>query len=76
MDQLYEKVPGLENVVLSVHCHNDLGLAVANSLAAVERGATQVEVAVNGLGERAGNAALEEMAMALVTRARHHCSGR
>ena len=71
MDSLYEKVPGLENVVLSVHCHNDLGLAVANSLAAVERGATQVEVAVNGLGERAGNAALEEMAMALVTRARH-----
>ncbi len=69
MDSLYEKVPGLENVVLSVHCHNDLGLAVANSLAAVERGATQVEVAVNGLGERAGNAALEEVAMALVTRA-------
>ena len=54
---------------MSVHCHNDLGLAVANSLAAVERGATQVEVAVNGLGERAGNAALEEVAMALVTRA-------
>jgi 2-isopropylmalate synthase len=68
MDQLYEKVPGLENVVLSAHCHNDLGLAVANSLAAVERGATQVEVAVNGLGERAGNAALEEIAMALITR--------
>ena len=69
MDSLYEKVPGLADVVLSVHCHNDLGLAVANSLAAVERGATQVEVAVNGLGERAGNAALEEVAMALVTRA-------
>jgi 2-isopropylmalate synthase len=68
MDSLYDKVPGLEDVVLSVHCHNDLGLAVANSLAAVERGATQVEVAVNGLGERAGNAALEEIAMALVTR--------
>jgi 2-isopropylmalate synthase len=68
MDRLYEKVPGLDNVVLSAHCHNDLGLAVANSLAAVERGATQVEVAVNGLGERAGNAALEEVAMALVTR--------
>lgn len=68
MDSLYEKVPGLDNVVLSVHCHNDLGLATANSLAAVERGATQVEVAVNGLGERAGNAALEEVAMALVTR--------
>ncbi|MGI5939939.1 MAG: 2-isopropylmalate synthase [Thermoleophilia bacterium] len=66
--QLYEKVPGLDGVVLSVHCHNDLGVATANSLAAVECGATQVEVAVNGLGERAGNAALEEVAMALVTR--------
>jgi 2-isopropylmalate synthase len=69
VDTLYQRVPGLKDVVLSVHCHNDLGLAVANSLAAVERGATQVEVAVNGLGERAGNAALEEVAMALVTRA-------
>ena len=68
MDQLYEKTPSLDTVVLSVHCHNDLGVAVANSLAAVERGATQVEVAINGLGERAGNAALEEIAMALVTR--------
>jgi 2-isopropylmalate synthase len=69
MDQLYAKVAGLEDVALSVHCHNDLGLAVANSLAAVERGATQIEAAVNGLGERAGNAAIEEVAMALVTRA-------
>lgn len=68
MDRLYEKVPSLEHVVLSAHCHNDLGVAVANSLAAIERGASQVEVAVNGLGERAGNAALEEVAMALVTR--------
>ncbi len=68
MDQLYEKVPGLDKVVLSAHCHNDLGLAVANSLAAIDSGATQVEVAVNGLGERAGNAALEEIAMALITR--------
>lgn len=68
IDQLYDKVPGLKDVVLSAHCHNDLGLAVANTLAAVERGATQVEVAVNGIGERAGNAALEEVAMALVTR--------
>ncbi len=68
MDQLYGKVPGLDKVVLSAHCHNDLGLAVANSLAAIESGATQVEVAVNGLGERAGNAALEEIAMALITR--------
>ncbi len=68
IDRLYERVPELAGVVLSVHCHNDLGLAVANSLAAVERGATQVEAAVNGLGERAGNAAIEEVAMALVTR--------
>lgn len=68
VDTLYEKVPSLSQVVLSVHCHNDLGVATANSLAAVERGATQVEVAVNGLGERAGNAALEEIAMALITR--------
>jgi 2-isopropylmalate synthase len=69
IDGLYERIPALAEVVVSVHCHNDLGLAVANSLAAVERGATQVEVAVNGLGERAGNAALEEIAMALRTRA-------
>jgi 2-isopropylmalate synthase len=68
MEQLYEKTPGLDKVILSVHCHNDLGVATANSLAAIERGASQVEVAVNGLGERAGNAALEEIAMALVTR--------
>jgi 2-isopropylmalate synthase len=68
MDRLYETVPGLDTVVLSAHCHDDLGLAVANSLAAVERGATQVECAVNGLGERAGNASLEEIAMGLVTR--------
>ncbi|MBU2601810.1 MAG: 2-isopropylmalate synthase [Actinobacteria bacterium] len=68
IDSLYEKTPGLADVVLAVHCHNDLGLAVANSLAAIEHGATQVEVAVNGLGERAGNAAIEEVAMALVTR--------
>ncbi len=53
---------------MSAHCHNDLGVAVANTLAAVERGVTQVEVAINGIGERAGNAALEEVAMALVTR--------
>lgn len=68
VDYLYDHVAGLRDMVLSVHCHNDLGLAVANSLAAVERGATQVEVAVNGLGERAGNAALEEVAMALLVR--------
>ena len=60
--------PELEEVSLSVHCHNDLGLAVANSLAAVRAGATQIEATINGLGERAGNAALEEIVMALRTR--------
>jgi 2-isopropylmalate synthase len=65
---LKKTVPGIENVVLSVHCHNDLGMAVANSLAAVEAGALQVECTVNGLGERAGNAALEEIVMAINTR--------
>ncbi len=68
MDALYEKTPSLDKVVLSAHCHDDLGVATANSLAAIERGASQVEVAINGLGERAGNAALEEIAMSLVTR--------
>ncbi len=63
-----ENVPGIENAVISVHCHNDLGLAVANSLAAVQNGARQVEVAVNGIGERAGNASLEEVVMALYVR--------
>jgi 2-isopropylmalate synthase len=63
-----ENVPGIENVVISVHCHNDLGLAVANSLSAVVNGARQVEVAVNGIGERAGNASLEEVVMALYVR--------
>jgi 2-isopropylmalate synthase len=61
--------PELEHVALSVHCHNDLGLAVANTLAGVRAGATQVECTVNGLGERAGNAALEEVVMALRVRA-------
>ncbi|HOX31866.1 MAG TPA: 2-isopropylmalate synthase [Spirochaetales bacterium] len=61
-------IRGVERAVLSVHCHNDLGLAVANSLAAIEAGAEQVECTVNGIGERAGNAALEELAMALRTR--------
>jgi len=65
---LREKVPEMDKVKVSVHCHNDLGMAVANSLAAVENGATQIECAVNGLGERAGNAALEEVVMALSTR--------
>jgi 2-isopropylmalate synthase len=65
---LYERVPALGDVILSVHCHNDLGLAVANSLAAVRVGARQVEVAVNGIGERAGNCSLEEVVMAIRTR--------
>ena len=60
------------DIVVSSHCHNDLGLAVANALAAVENGARQIEVAVNGIGERAGNAALEEVVMALKTRADHY----
>ncbi len=65
---LLESVPELKEVVLSVHCHNDLGLAVANSLAAVKNGANQVECTINGLGERAGNAALEEIIMIIDTR--------
>jgi 2-isopropylmalate synthase len=64
-----ENVPNIDKAIISVHCHNDLGLAVANSLAAIESGAQQIECAVNGLGERAGNAALEELAMAIKTRA-------
>lgn len=69
--RLRERIPALgDSVVLSVHCHNDLGLAVANSLAAVENGANQVECTVNGLGERAGNAAMEELIMVLETRVR------
>ncbi len=63
-----EKVPGIENVVLSAHCHDDLGLAVANSIAAIEAGVRQVECAINGIGERAGNAALEEIAAILMVR--------
>ncbi|HWW23714.1 MAG TPA: 2-isopropylmalate synthase [Edaphobacter sp.] len=62
------KVPGIENVILSTHCHDDLGMAVANSLAGIKGGARQVECAINGIGERAGNAALEEIAAALMVR--------
>ncbi|HMP05298.1 MAG TPA: 2-isopropylmalate synthase, partial [Lacipirellulaceae bacterium] len=65
---LVERVPNIDRAVISVHCHNDLGLAVANSLAAVENGAGQVECTINGLGERAGNCSLEEVVMALRTR--------
>jgi 2-isopropylmalate synthase len=67
-----ENTPGIEKAVISVHCHNDLGLAVANSLAGVSEGARQVECTINGLGERAGNAALEEIVMALYTRKSHY----
>jgi len=66
--QLRSDVPGIERCVISTHCHNDLGMAVANSLAGVRNGARQVECTVNGLGERAGNAALEEVVMAIHTR--------
>jgi len=66
---LNDNVPGIDRVVVSAHCHDDLGMAVANSLAAVRAGARQVECTVNGIGERAGNCALEELVMALKTRA-------
>ena len=66
--QIRERVPNIDKARISVHCHNDLGLAVANSLAAVLNGAGQIEVAVNGIGERAGNCSLEEVVMALYTR--------
>ncbi len=68
INSLRKEVSNIDQAVISVHCHNDLGLGVANSLAAVEAGARQVECAVNGIGERAGNAALEEIVMALKTR--------
>jgi 2-isopropylmalate synthase len=67
--RVQELCPELRSVVLSVHCHNDLGLAVANTLSGIRAGATQVECTVNGIGERAGNAALEEVVMALRVRA-------
>lgn len=66
--QLLERIPNADKAVFSAHCHNDLGLAVANSLAAVTHGARQVECTINGLGERAGNTALEELVMAVRTR--------
>lgn len=65
---LRERVPGIDDVVLSAHCHNDLGMGTANTLAAIKAGARQVEVTINGLGERAGNTAMEEVVMALHTR--------
>ena len=68
ISMLFDRVPNIDKAVISVHCHNDLGLAVANSLAAIHAGARQVECTINGLGERAGNAALEEIVMTLRTR--------
>ncbi len=68
IETLKNKVPNIDKAILSVHCHNDLGLAVANSLAGISAGARQVECTINGIGERAGNAALEEIVMAMKTR--------
>ncbi|MGL6226658.1 MAG: 2-isopropylmalate synthase [Thermoguttaceae bacterium] len=68
IDALKKRVPNIDRTILSVHCHNDLGMAVANSLSAVLAGAGQIECCINGLGERAGNCALEEVVMALKTR--------
>lgn len=65
---LHDRVPNIDKAIISVHCHNDLGLAVANSLAAIENGARQIECTINGIGERAGNASLEEIVMAIRTR--------
>ncbi len=72
---LRERVPNIDKAVISTHCHDDLGMAVANSLAAVAAGAGQIECTINGIGERAGNAALEEVVMALKTRSDfYHCA--
>ena len=68
IEGIFKNVPNIDKAVISVHCHDDLGLSVANSLEAVRRGARQVECTVNGIGERAGNAALEELVMAIRTR--------
>ena len=65
---LYQRVPNIDKAIISVHCHDDLGLSVANSIAAVENGARQIECTINGIGERAGNCSLEEIAMILHTR--------
>ncbi|HDL20899.1 MAG TPA: 2-isopropylmalate synthase, partial [Nitrospirae bacterium] len=68
IEHIMNKVPNIDKTIISVHCHNDLGLAVANSLTAILKGAGQVECTINGIGERAGNAAIEEIVMALKTR--------
>ncbi|PSW00852.1 2-isopropylmalate synthase [Photobacterium lipolyticum] len=67
--QLFDRVPNIDKAIISVHCHDDLGMSVANSMAAVQAGARQVEGTINGLGERAGNCSLEEIAMIIKTRA-------
>ncbi|MGD9129510.1 MAG: 2-isopropylmalate synthase [Candidatus Woesebacteria bacterium] len=72
INYLFENVKGIDQAVISVHCHNDLGLATANSIAAIQAGARQVEVTINGIGERAGNTALEEVVMAMETRAKQN----
>jgi len=68
IEGIFKNVPNIDRAVVSVHCHNDLGLAVANSLESIKRGARQVECTINGIGERAGNASLEEVVMAIKTR--------
>jgi 2-isopropylmalate synthase len=74
---LRNRVPNIDRAIISVHCHNDLGLAVANSLSAVEQGAGQIECTINGIGERAGNCSLEEIVMAMRTRSDvYHCQTR
>jgi 2-isopropylmalate synthase len=72
--EVRERIPAIDEqgIILSAHCHNDLGMAVANSLAAIQNGARQVECTINGIGERAGNAALEEIAAALYVRGDHY----
>ena len=65
---LFNRVPNIDRAVISVHCHNDLGMATANSITAVQHGARQIECCMNGLGERAGNCSLEEVAMAIKLR--------
>ncbi len=77
ISSLMNRVPNIDQAVISIHCHNDLGLAVANSLAAVEAGAGQIECTINGIGERAGNCSLEEVVMAMRTRHDYyHCDTR
>ena len=72
IEGVFKNVPNIDRAVVSIHCHNDLGLAVANSLEAIKRGARQVECTINGIGERAGNASLEEIVMAIKTRSDYY----